>query len=89
MKRQIKNTTQGGLGIGGTPPFWFAPGVVTEVDDADLQRFLKDPIVKSWFDDGKLVEQTPAAQVAAKVVEAKPEAKTETKVETKKDDGKK
>jgi len=87
MKRLIKNTQPAAFAIGGHPPFRFEAGVVTEVDDADLQQFLKDPIVKSWFDDGKLVEQTPAARVAkaAPVVDAKPEPK----VEPKKDDGKK
>jgi len=82
--RLIKNTTEGArgtyIGAGEKEHLLFPGGAVTEVADAKLKEALTDPIVKSWFDDGILVEQTPAAKV---------EAKVEAKTESKKDDAKK
>ncbi len=76
--RKIKNTTAGALGtyIGsgiaadGKSPLErehvvFAPSSVTEIDDAKLAEAVKDKIVKGWFDDGLLVDQTVSAAVKA------------------------
>jgi len=69
--RKIKNTNAGGLGhyIGsgdGVEHLFFAGGAITEVDDKKLAEACKDPIVKSWFEAGLLVDQTvPVGSPAA------------------------
>jgi hypothetical protein len=83
--RKIKNTTGGGLGtyIGnGLAPdgktilerehVVFASSAVTEIDDKKLAEAVKDPIVKGWFDDGSLVDQTVSEAVAKAAAESKP-----------------
>lgn len=75
--RKIKNTTKGSLGtyVGsglaadGKSPLErehivFAGAAVTEIDDKKLAEAVKDPIVKGWFDDGFLVDQTVSDAVA-------------------------
>lgn len=81
--RKIKNTTEGGLGTyigaglasdGKTPiereHVVFAPSAVTEIDEKKLTEACKNPIVKSWFDDGFLVDQTVSDVVKAAAASA-------------------
>lgn len=41
-----------------------AGNAVTEIDDKKLAEAVKDPIVKGWFDEGFLVDQTVSDAVA-------------------------